>query len=90
MDNENQAQTHIHKQCGLADAETDLQRFQEANHENESFLAQDKRLIPIDLCTASIERPREERIAGRYKKDRKKQQRARKAIASGNKKKERL
>jgi hypothetical protein len=59
---------------GLADAETELQRFQE---ENESFLAQDKRLIPIDLCMASIERPREERIAGRYKKE----QRARKAIA---------
>jgi hypothetical protein len=29
----------------------------------------------------SIERPREERIAGRYKKERKKQQRPRKAIA---------
>ncbi len=74
---------------GLADAETELQRFQEANHENESFLAQDKHLTPIDLCMVSIERPREERIAGRYKKERKKQQRPRKAIAWGNNKKER-
>lgn len=61
----------------LADAETELQRFQEANHENESFLAQDKRLIPIDLYMASIERPREERIAGRYKKEKKKKNRER-------------
>jgi hypothetical protein len=66
---------------GLADAETELQRFQEANQENESFLAQDKRLIPIDLCMASIERPREEKLQEGTRKTKKKQQRPRKAIA---------
>jgi hypothetical protein len=64
MDNENQAQVHTQTifSRGFADAEIELQRFQEANQENESFLAQDKRLIPIDLCMASIERPREEKL----------------------------